>query len=36
VDEMTAVIGVLYAFIEHDIKRLLAYSSVENNEEYHA
>jgi len=27
---ITAVIGVLYAFIEHDIKRLLAYSSVEN------
>lgn len=27
---ITAVIGVLYAFIEHDLKRLLAYSSVEN------
>lgn len=27
---ITAVIGALYAFIEHDIKRLLAYSSVEN------
>lgn len=27
---VTAVIGVLYAFIEHDLKRLLAYSSVEN------
>ncbi|WP_378953488.1 proton-conducting transporter membrane subunit [Pelosinus sp. sgz500959] len=27
---ITAVIGVLYAFIEHDSKRLLAYSSVEN------
>ena len=27
---ITAVIGVLYAFIEHDIKRILAYSSVEN------
>jgi len=27
---ITAVFGVLYAFIEHDIKRLLAYSSVEN------
>lgn len=27
---ITALIGVLYAFIEHDIKRLLAYSSVEN------
>jgi len=27
---ITAAIGVLYAFIEHDIKRLLAYSSVEN------
>jgi len=27
---ITAVIGVLFAFIEHDIKRLLAYSSVEN------
>lgn len=27
---ITAIIGVLYAFIEHDIKRLLAYSSVEN------
>lgn len=26
----TAVVGVLYAFIEHDIKRLLAYSTVEN------
>jgi hydrogenase-4 component B len=27
---LTAVIGVLYAVVEHDIKRLLAYSSVEN------
>ena len=27
---VTAVIGVLYALIEHDLKRLLAYSSVEN------
>jgi hydrogenase-4 component B len=27
---ITAVLGVLYAFIEHDIKRLLAYSTVEN------
>lgn len=27
---ITALIGVLYAFIEHDIKRVLAYSSVEN------
>jgi len=27
---ITAVIGALYAFIEHDIKRVLAYSSVEN------
>ncbi|GMB00767.1 hydrogenase 4 subunit B [Pelosinus sp. IPA-1] len=27
---ITAVLGVLYAFIEHDMKRLLAYSSVEN------
>jgi len=27
---ITAVIGVLYAFIEHDLKRLLAYSSIEN------
>jgi len=27
---ITAVIGALFAFIEHDIKRLLAYSSVEN------
>jgi len=27
---ITAVIGVLYAVIEHDLKRLLAYSSVEN------
>ncbi|MBC8016318.1 MAG: hydrogenase 4 subunit B [Sporomusaceae bacterium] len=27
---VTAVIGVLHAFVEHDIKRLLAYSSVEN------
>lgn len=27
---ITAVIGVLHAFVEHDIKRLLAYSSVEN------
>ena len=27
---ITAVIGVLFAFIEHDLKRLLAYSSVEN------
>lgn len=27
---ITAVLGALYAFIEHDIKRLLAYSSVEN------
>ena len=28
---ITAVIGVLHAFVEHDIKRLLAYSSVENS-----
>ncbi len=27
---VTALLGALYAFIEHDIKRLLAYSSVEN------
>ena len=27
---ITAVIGALYALVEHDIKRLLAYSSVEN------
>jgi hydrogenase-4 component B len=27
---MSAVIGVLYASVEHDIKKLLAYSSVEN------
>lgn len=27
---ITAVIGALYAFIEHDFKRLLAYSSIEN------
>lgn len=27
---ITAVIGALYAFIEHDLKRLLAYSSIEN------
>jgi hydrogenase-4 component B len=27
---VTAVLGALYAFLEHDIKRLLAYSSVEN------
>ena len=27
---ITAVLGVLYALMEHDVKRLLAYSSVEN------
>ena len=27
---ITALIGALYAFIEHDLKRLLAYSSIEN------
>lgn len=27
---ITAIIGALYAFIEHDLKRLLAYSSIEN------
>ncbi|MBP2634966.1 MAG: dehydrogenase (quinone) [Firmicutes bacterium] len=27
---VTAVLGVLYALMEHDVKRLLAYSSVEN------
>jgi hydrogenase-4 component B len=27
---ITAIFGVLYAFIEQDIKRLLAYSSIEN------
>ncbi|MDF2633402.1 MAG: hypothetical protein K0R78_276 [Pelosinus sp.] len=27
---ITAALGALYAFIEHDIKRLLAYSTVEN------
>ncbi len=27
---VTALIGALYAFIEHDFKRLLAYSSIEN------
>ena len=27
---ISAVVGVLYAVVEHDVKRLLAYSSVEN------
>ena len=27
---LSAVLGILYAFMQHDIKRLLAYSSVEN------
>ena len=27
---VSAVLGVLYAMVEHDLKRLLAYSSVEN------
>lgn len=27
---LSAVLGIIYAFMQHDIKRLLAYSSVEN------
>lgn len=28
---ITALVGILYAFIERDLKRLLAYSTIENN-----
>src|SRR5208283_4095280 len=30
VGTVSAVLGVLYAIMEHDLKRLLAYSSIEN------